>query len=75
MFEMNDYYLRDVNYQVLSTDEWERQKHAALRRARAERSTYLSAIVNWIIRRLRRRLLPRGTFAIPQNRIREGGVR
>lgn len=66
MLEFNDHYYSDVISRFVRTDEWERQKIVALRRARKEQSRYLSSLTDWIIRHLRKRIFTSGANPLPQ---------
>lgn len=54
MADFNEIYFKGVDYQFVSTDEWDCIQQAAFRRARTERSQVLFDLVRWIIKRMRR---------------------
>lgn len=54
MMEIDTYCSQSGHYDFVNLDEWERLKHAALRRAAEARSEYFFGLVGWIIKRLRK---------------------
>ncbi|NKB56227.1 MAG: hypothetical protein GKS00_07820 [Alphaproteobacteria bacterium] len=56
MSKTDNAFMKEIGYQMVASDDWDRIKYAAMRRASAERSEYISGLVSWIIKRLRKAL-------------------
>ena len=68
MMEIDTYCSQSGHYDFVNLDEWERLKHAALRRAAEERSKYFSDLVGWTLKRLRK---VRQRFAVSLQTVQE----